>query len=103
MCSYNRVNQTYACENDPLVNGILKGELGFKGFVVSDWFATHSGVSNHFSKTSFLVEQLSRVKVLWRTESQYPKLFWTLRKFYVPPNNALHIHQKSANFELSYR
>lgn len=36
MCSYNRFNQTYACENDPLLNGILKKELGFQGYVVSD-------------------------------------------------------------------
>ncbi|OBT52682.1 hypothetical protein VE04_07087 [Pseudogymnoascus sp. 24MN13] len=46
MCSYNRVNQTYACENSELLNGILKKELGFQGYVVSDWFATHSGVKS---------------------------------------------------------
>ncbi|KAH7417559.1 beta-glucosidase [Cadophora sp. MPI-SDFR-AT-0126] len=44
MCSYNRVNQTYSCENDHLLNTILKGELGFKGYVMSDFFAVHSGV-----------------------------------------------------------
>lgn len=44
MCAYNRVNQTYACENSKLLNGLLKGELGFQGYVLSDWFATHSGV-----------------------------------------------------------
>ncbi|TGO53794.1 hypothetical protein BOTNAR_0286g00100 [Botryotinia narcissicola] len=43
MCSYNRINGTYACENPHLLNDILKGELGFQGYVVSDWFATHSG------------------------------------------------------------
>lgn len=46
MCSYNRLNQTYACENSKLLNGILKGELGFQGYVMSDWGATHSGVSS---------------------------------------------------------
>ncbi|KFZ08204.1 hypothetical protein V502_09489 [Pseudogymnoascus sp. VKM F-4520 (FW-2644)] len=46
MCSYNRVNQTYACENSELLNGILKKELGFQGYVVSDWSATHSGVKS---------------------------------------------------------
>ncbi|RYP47045.1 hypothetical protein DL768_006840 [Monosporascus sp. mg162] len=46
MCSYNRVNQTYACENSKLQNGLLKGELGFQGYIVSDWFATHSGVAS---------------------------------------------------------
>src|SRR4051794_5435672 len=44
MCSYNRINGTYACENDRMLNGILKGELGFKGFVMSDWSGTHSTV-----------------------------------------------------------
>ncbi|KAM0243972.1 hypothetical protein ACHAP5_006735 [Fusarium lateritium] len=43
MCSYNRVNQTYACENERLLNGILKTEVGFQGYIMSDWFATHSG------------------------------------------------------------
>ncbi|KAH8897341.1 hypothetical protein GQ53DRAFT_837983 [Thozetella sp. PMI_491] len=42
MCSYNRINGTYGCENDALLNHILKGDLGFEGYVVSDWFATHS-------------------------------------------------------------
>jgi beta-glucosidase len=42
MCSYNKVNGTYACENDQLLNGLLKGELGFRGFVQSDWSATMS-------------------------------------------------------------
>ncbi|KAI8582566.1 hypothetical protein K450DRAFT_227770 [Umbelopsis ramanniana AG] len=44
MCSYNKVNGVYACENDDTLNRILKEELGFKGFVQSDWQATMSGV-----------------------------------------------------------
>ncbi|KAG1047253.1 hypothetical protein G6F43_010288 [Rhizopus delemar] len=46
MCSYNKANGTYACENDYLLNTVLKGELGFKGFVQSDWGATMSTVSS---------------------------------------------------------
>ena len=42
MCSYNRVNGNYACENKYLLTDVLKKDLGFKGFVVSDWQATHS-------------------------------------------------------------
>ena len=45
MCSYNRVNGSYACENDYLLNTVLKKEWGFKGYVMSDWGATHSTVA----------------------------------------------------------
>lgn len=43
MCSYNRINGTYGCENSKVMNGLLKEELGFQGYVVSDWGATKSG------------------------------------------------------------
>ncbi|POR38093.1 Beta-glucosidase [Tolypocladium paradoxum] len=46
MCSYNRLNNSYACQNSKLLNGILKHELGFQGFVVSDWSAQHGGVAS---------------------------------------------------------
>lgn len=42
MCSYNRVNGDYACENRYLLNDTLKRDWGFKGFVISDWGGTHS-------------------------------------------------------------
>lgn len=42
MCSYNRINNTYGCENSKLMNGILKDELGFDGFVMLDWNAQHN-------------------------------------------------------------
>jgi beta-glucosidase len=42
MCSYNRINGPYACENGPMLNGILKTEFGFDGWVMSDWGGTHS-------------------------------------------------------------
>jgi beta-glucosidase len=44
MCSYNKVNGDWACENDYLLNQLLKKTWGFKGVVVSDWNATHSTV-----------------------------------------------------------
>ncbi|MEO6817871.1 MAG: glycoside hydrolase family 3 C-terminal domain-containing protein, partial [Edaphobacter sp.] len=44
MCSYNLVNDNYACENDYLLNQVLKKDFHFKGFVVSDWSATHSTI-----------------------------------------------------------
>lgn len=46
MCSYNRINQTYGCENSKSLNGLLKDELGFQGYVMSDWQATHSGAAS---------------------------------------------------------
>ena len=41
MCSYNRINDIYACGNDVVLNQILKGEWGWGGWVMSDWGATH--------------------------------------------------------------
>ncbi|KAK8049213.1 glycosyl hydrolase family 3 N terminal domain-containing protein [Apiospora phragmitis] len=46
MCSYQRVNNSYGCQNSKMLNGILKTELGFEGFVLSDWGAQHSGVAS---------------------------------------------------------
>ncbi len=42
MCSYNRVNGDYACENSYLLTEILRKDFHFKGFVISDWGGTHS-------------------------------------------------------------
>lgn len=42
MCSYNRVNGDFACENKYLLTDVLKKDWNFKGFVVSDWEGTHS-------------------------------------------------------------
>src|SRR5271166_4867556 len=42
MCSYNRVNGDFACENDWLLKEVLKTEWKFPGFVLSDWGGTHS-------------------------------------------------------------
>ncbi|KAH8646691.1 beta-glucosidase-related glycosidase [Xylariales sp. PMI_506] len=46
MCSYNRVNGSYACQNSKTLNGLLKTELGFQGYVMSDWGGTHSGIAS---------------------------------------------------------
>jgi beta-glucosidase len=42
MCAYNKVNGDYACENDALLNGVLKGDWHYPGWVMSDWGAVHS-------------------------------------------------------------
>lgn len=54
MCSYNLIGVglslgqigNWSCENDQTLRVDLKGRLGFKGFVVSDWTATHSASIN---------------------------------------------------------
>ena len=42
MCSYNRVNGDYACENSYLMRDVLKKDWKFPGFVLSDWQGAHS-------------------------------------------------------------
>ena len=42
MCSYSTINGTYACQNPSLLTTALRQQLGFGGFVTSDWGATHS-------------------------------------------------------------
>ena len=42
MCSYNKVNGAFACGNPDALQTLLKQEIGFRGFVVSDWGANHA-------------------------------------------------------------
>jgi beta-glucosidase len=42
MCSYNRVNGDFSCENKWLLTDVLKKDWQFPGFVLSDWGGTHS-------------------------------------------------------------
>ncbi len=44
MCGYNRVNGQYDCENRWLLDEVLKGDWGYRGYVMSDWGAVHSTV-----------------------------------------------------------
>ena len=46
MCAYVKTNGIYSCENPQLLDGFLKRELGFGGWVMSDWGATHSTVAS---------------------------------------------------------
>ena len=64
MCSYNRINGAYACEN-PATLKILKDYYNFSGFVVSDWGATHStsasinaGLDIEMPKAQYFTEPL---------------------------------------------
>jgi beta-glucosidase len=42
MCSYNWINGKFGCGSKALLDDVLRGELGFKGFVTSDWGGTHT-------------------------------------------------------------
>jgi beta-glucosidase len=44
MCAYNQVNGSYSCENNWLLNEVLKTDWGYPYFVMSDWGAVHSTV-----------------------------------------------------------
>lgn len=44
MCSYNRINGVYSCENDWLLNKVLRDEWGFAGLVMTDWGAMNKRV-----------------------------------------------------------
>jgi len=46
MCSYNKANGDFACENDWLLNQVLKGDFRYPGYVMSDWGAVHSTVKS---------------------------------------------------------
>jgi beta-glucosidase len=42
MCSYNRVNGTFACGNKDTLTTIMRDQIGFKGYMTSDWGAVHA-------------------------------------------------------------
>ena len=46
MAGYNKVNGEWCAENNHLLNEVLKGDWAFKGFVMSDWWGTHSGAKS---------------------------------------------------------
>lgn len=72
MCSYQQVNGVQACENNHILKKLLREDLGFRGFVMSDWGATHDAVRSakhgldmempggpdgHFAKLEQLVKE----------------------------------------------
>eukprot|EP01113_Clastostelium_recurvatum_P002869 TRINITY_DN1122_c0_g1_i3.p1 TRINITY_DN1122_c0_g1~~TRINITY_DN1122_c0_g1_i3.p1 ORF type:complete len:1140 (-),score=113.79 TRINITY_DN1122_c0_g1_i3:169-3588(-) len=47
MCAFNKINGTYCCGNNVAQNTILKGEFGFKGFIITDWEAGKTNEANN--------------------------------------------------------
>ena len=46
MCAFPQINSVFVCENKALLQGKLRDEWGFKGFIQSDWGAAHSTVGS---------------------------------------------------------
>ena len=81
MCSYNQVNNSYACQNSEVLNHLLKTELNFQGFVMSDWSAQHTGVASALAglDMSMVSENLSfrilLILLAWRYILQQRRKF----------------------------
>ncbi|HUI58531.1 MAG TPA: glycoside hydrolase family 3 C-terminal domain-containing protein [Bryobacteraceae bacterium] len=67
MCSYNKLNGDWACENRYLLTDVLKTAWGFQGFVISDWGGTHStvkaalaGLDNEAPESNFFGNDLKK-------------------------------------------
>ncbi|KAI9841814.1 MAG: hypothetical protein M1837_000359 [Sclerophora amabilis] len=74
MCSYQMVNNSYACGNSKILNGILKDELGFQGFVQSDWLAQRSGVASALA--GLLNDMVTRIVAAWYQLGQDDASSW---------------------------
>lgn len=67
MCSYNQVNGSQACENSKILSGLLKSELDFQGYVMSDWNAQHTtnGAANAGMDMSMPGTDFNGNNLLW--------------------------------------
>jgi beta-glucosidase len=65
--SYNKINGTYACENNGIMSKLLKDELGFKGYVMSDWNAQHTttGSANGGLDMTMPGSDFNKKNILW--------------------------------------
>jgi beta-glucosidase len=54
MCSYNKVNGSLACENDGVLGDLLKEELNFPGWALTDWGAAHSTIGAAVNGSDFV-------------------------------------------------
>ncbi|KAF7170201.1 hypothetical protein CNMCM5623_002698 [Aspergillus felis] len=68
MCAYNLVNNSYASQNSYLINKLLKDELGFQGFVMSDWSGQHTGSGSSFWGSNLTVSVVNGTVPEWRID-----------------------------------
>ena len=66
MCSYNQLNSTFSCENNQTMNGLLKSELGFQGYIMTDWNAQKTlGAANAGLDMSMPGTDFNNQNMLW--------------------------------------
>ncbi|KAH7006923.1 beta-glucosidase-related glycosidase [Ilyonectria destructans] len=75
MCSYQRTNGSYGCQNSKLMNGLLKEELGFQGYVVSDWLAVHAGMASIEAGLDMDMPGFGRTKYVINETRSYNSFF----------------------------
>eukprot|EP01060_Flectonema_neradi_P035382 TRINITY_DN649_c1_g1_i2.p1 TRINITY_DN649_c1_g1~~TRINITY_DN649_c1_g1_i2.p1 ORF type:complete len:667 (+),score=163.82 TRINITY_DN649_c1_g1_i2:65-2065(+) len=66
MCSYNKIRETWSCENPETLQRDLKERLGFHGWVMSDWGATHSpsinaGLDQEMPGSNYMGDALAKL------------------------------------------
>src|ERR1700723_1282590 len=73
MCSYNRINGDFGCQNPYTLRNVLEKEWGFKGFVISDWGGTHStekasaaGLDQEQPMADYFGPKLKEAVAAWR-------------------------------------
>ena len=71
MCSYNKLNGEFACGNEHLLEQVLRNQMGFKGFVTSDWGGVHSA---SYIKKGMDMEMPGRI------DEKHP--FWDIMRSY---------------------
>lgn len=71
MCSYNKLNGEFACGNSSLLEHVLRDQMGFKGFVTSDWGGVHSAL---------YVQKGMDMEMPGRIDEQHP--FWDIMRSY---------------------
>ncbi|GAA6009883.1 hypothetical protein JCM11491_000851 [Sporobolomyces phaffii] len=65
MCSYNKINGTLGCENGYAIKTLLKEELGFQGFVLSDWGAAYDTVASALAGLDYVEGSNPATNAIW--------------------------------------